>query len=130
MNLTLPLKRKWFDMTSARIKREDYREINDYWCRRLLDGYKELSEKQKHDIIRDMSCTADGSLTPVGMQCLSYYGVRLKLFTHNILTLGYPKGDDHSRRLALPHGGIEIGKGKEEWGAEKGKNYFVIKHKD
>ena len=35
--LRLSLKTKWFEMTSANGKTEDYREINDYWCRRLLE---------------------------------------------------------------------------------------------
>ena len=31
MNLQLSLKTKWFEMTKAGIKTEDYREINIYW---------------------------------------------------------------------------------------------------
>jgi len=30
-DLRLSLKTKWFKMTKAGIKTEDYREINDYW---------------------------------------------------------------------------------------------------
>lgn len=33
--LRLSLKRQWFEMTKAGIKTEDYREINEYWIRRL-----------------------------------------------------------------------------------------------
>ena len=36
MNLFLPLKEVWFNMTKSREKREDYREITGYWCSRLL----------------------------------------------------------------------------------------------
>ena len=35
------LKTKWFEMTKAKIKPEDYREIDDYWCRRLLERSEE-----------------------------------------------------------------------------------------
>jgi len=44
------------------------------------------------------------------------------------MTLGYPKSTDLSRILKLQHKGIEIREGNAEWGAEKGKLYFVIMH--
>ena len=34
--LQLSLKYKWFEMTKAGIKTEDYREINHYWIKRLM----------------------------------------------------------------------------------------------
>ena len=33
--LRLSLKTKWFEMTKAGIKTEDYRELSPYWARRL-----------------------------------------------------------------------------------------------
>ena len=46
--LILPIKRKWFDMILERIKKEEYREIKDYWTKRfqkigLLDKYGDLT---------------------------------------------------------------------------------------
>ena len=37
--LRLSLKKKWFEMTKAGIKMEDYREINQYWTTRLRISY-------------------------------------------------------------------------------------------
>lgn len=34
--LVLVLKKKWFDMIDSGIKKEEYREIKDYWIRRLI----------------------------------------------------------------------------------------------
>ena len=34
--LTLPIKRKWFDMICRGEKREEYREPTDYWKERLF----------------------------------------------------------------------------------------------
>jgi len=47
MNLQLPLKKQWFEMTKAGIKTEDYREITPYWCNRflVLSNGKKLSKK-------------------------------------------------------------------------------------
>lgn len=36
MILHLTLKKKWFDMTKEKIKREEYRDIKGYWASRLL----------------------------------------------------------------------------------------------
>jgi hypothetical protein len=36
MNLQLPLKKQWFEMTKSGIKTEDYREITPYWVKRLV----------------------------------------------------------------------------------------------
>ncbi len=35
--LHLTLKKQWFDMISKGVKKEEYREIKDYWIKRLKD---------------------------------------------------------------------------------------------
>lgn len=101
MNFQASLKQKWFDMTKAGIKTEDYREINSYWIKRLGKTFT----------IHGMFMT----FLP-------------KKFEYNIMTLGYPKSTDKDRILKFEHAGIEIRTGNTEWGAEPGKMYFVIKH--
>ena len=59
---------------------------------------------------------------------MSFFGVRFRKFTTNIMTLGYPSKTDESRILRYEHAGIEIRTGVELWGAEPNKLYFVIKH--
>lgn len=117
-NLQLSLKTKWFEMTKAGIKTEDYREVNDYWLKRLTIQPKDITwalSKEQIDLI-----------------CNNFYNninlPVLKHYDYNIMTLGYPKSDDQSRIIKLDHKGIEIGAGNPEWGAEEGKLYFVIKH--
>jgi hypothetical protein len=44
------------------------------------------------------------------------------------MILGYPKSTDTARIRRYKHAGIEIREGRQEWGAEPGKIYFVIKH--
>lgn len=118
MNLQLSLKKQWFDLTKAGIKTEDYREINEYWFKRLVynwsdvvlgSGYLHLTDDNIHFIIEK-----------------SMFG--FKDFTQNTMTLGYPSKGDQERILKLDHAGIEIREGNPEWGAEPGKLYFVIKH--
>ena len=124
--LRLSLKIKWFEMTKEKIKPEDYREINDYWCRRLL----ELDEKTHwyiwQELIEDLA-NPNRKHEDV-YQCLSFFGASFKNFDYNLMTLGYPKSTDTERVLKYEHKGIEIRTGNPEWGAEPNKLYFVIMH--
>ena len=119
MKLQLSLKRQWFEMTKAGIKREDYREINEYWLKRL---FKDCDKEMIPDILDNLR--AGWSIEAISDWFLHY----LKSFEYNIMTLGYPKSTDAERILRFEHAGIEIREGNPEWGAEPGKLYFVIKH--
>lgn len=114
MILRLPLKKKWFKMTEEGFKQEDYREITPYWIKRLVKGL--LDEK---GVIHNVSFPVDEE---------DYERFVFKDFKENVLTLGYPKLTDNQRIIKLGHKRIEIGTGKEEWGAEPNKIYFIIKH--
>lgn len=105
-NLQLSLKTKWFEMTKAGIKTEDYRDITPYWISRLTTDFSSIHNED----------------TPLKFDCT------FKYFSQNTMTLGYPKSGDTERILKLQHKGIEIRTGNTDWGAEPGKLYFVIKH--
>ena len=96
--LTLPLKKEWFDLIKAGIKKEEYREINRYWVARLV-----------------------AAMEPFTGTVLSFTD-----FDRLVFTLGYPKADDTERRLEFKNPKIRIGEGRPEWGAEPGKLYLVI----
>ena len=98
--LTLSLKRKWFDMIKAGIKKEEYREIKPFWKKRL----------------RNIALKTNLSTIYEGFQ----------RYDRLVFTLGYPKADDTERRLEFKNPRIRIGTGKPEWGAEPDKTYFVI----
>jgi len=56
MDLNLPLKKKWFEMTKAGIKKEDYREMSDYWIKRLVKSivYTDNLERKFEVAIEDI----------------------------------------------------------------------------
>ena len=114
-NLQLSLKRNWFEMTKSGVKTEDYREINQYWWKRLV---------QCGECYRNQSDSLNDILAPTA----EWKMIMAKKFDCNVMTLGYPKSTDTDRILKLKHKGIEIGYGRPEWGAEPNKLYFVIKH--
>lgn len=123
-NLQLSLKGKWFEMTDCDNKSEDYRDITPYWWARLV--------YQQEKVCSYLGITE----LPINEYCLTRIiknkttinMIAFNQFTYNIMTLGYPKSTDASRIKIFEHKGIEIGCGKEEWGAEPNKLYFIIKH--
>lgn len=128
MNLQLSLKTKWFEMTKAGIKTEDYRELNYYWFNRLVRNSKNVfsqligSTPNCNDLDTRNKCAKDIVLSDY-FKPYSFID-----FETNIMTLGYPKSTDKQRILKLEHKGIEIRTGNPEWGAEPNKLYFVILH--
>lgn len=99
--LTLPLKKKWFDMIKSEEKQEEYREITEYWIRRLTIDYYEAQFNYKGNI-------------------------RFKDFDEVEFTCGYPKKGDKERRIVFKNPKICVTYGLTDWGAEQGKKYFVI----
>lgn len=91
--LHLPLKKQWFDMIKSGEKKEEYRELSEYWESRIYN-------------------------TPYPP---------MKVYGFVEFSLGYPKKGDSERRMTFELKDITIGEGKPEWGAEKGKRYFVLK---
>ena len=101
--LKLVLKKRWYDMISSGEKKEEYRDITDYWGSRL-------------------------TTLPGGMMLFSYRNGYSDIpvrddYDRVTFYLGYSKGRP-SMTFAIK--GIRVGVGKEEWGAEPGKKYFII----
>jgi hypothetical protein len=84
--LTLPIKRKWFDMIESGEKKEEYREITPYYEARLGKYMKE------------------------------------GLF-QIILRAGYRKNSPKMSCIVW----LNKGTGRQEWGAEPGKMYFILR---
>lgn len=125
-NLQMSLITKWFEMTKAGIKKEDYRKITPYWCSRFLlyKGRKETRLFWENKFYAVQNCDIKHFISKyqnIGI-------ISFCKFEFNIMTLGYPKSTDTSKIFKLEHKGIEIRTGNPDWGAEPGKIYFVIKH--
>lgn len=86
--LTLPIKKKWFDMIKSGEKKEEYREIKSYYDNRF-----------------------------------KIYEPYLSDFESIIFRNGYRKDSPKIKCYCY----ISKGYGREEWGAEPGKEYYVLK---
>lgn len=102
--LTLPIKRKWFDMILTGEKLEEYREIKPYWTKRIL---KEMGFSEEHweDV----------------MECL------VKMNTLRCFDVLFRNGYGNCVPEFIAECSISIGNGKTEWGAIPEENYFIFR---
>jgi hypothetical protein len=105
--LHLTLKKKWFDMIASGEKKEEYREVKDYWINRLLWGSFMLDAPISGNVL-----------------VRKYEWHKPKDFTIIEFKNGYSK---NAPTMQIESKGIEIREGNPEWGAEAGTEYFVIK---
>jgi hypothetical protein len=111
--LHLTLKKKWFDMIASGEKKEEYRELKDYWGYRLcykipvpMGGYLTKWEKLRHG---DYECLNDDFMP------------NFETFDIVRFRNGYSK---NAPMMDLWCNGIEIGEGKSEWGAN-GRSFII-----
>lgn len=96
--LELPLKSTWYLMIELGIKKEEYRETKQYWCKRFL-----------------------GLDTALFSYRNGYQSCNVKGYTHVRFRYGYTK-----RTMLFRIEDIVIGRGNPEWGAPA-ENVFIIK---
>lgn len=51
--LTLPIKKKWFDMIASGEKKEEYRSLSPYYKKRFENLFKEGFDVQKQILLRN-----------------------------------------------------------------------------
>jgi hypothetical protein len=100
--LTLPIKKKWFDMILSGEKKEEYREIKPYYITRFRKlfryGYYFDEGKDSHE----------------------------KRYSTDKKEIIFRNGYSESSPSFAAFCTLSIGAGRGEWGAEKGKEYFVL----
>lgn len=96
--LILPIKKKWFDMILSGEKKEEYREVKPYYKTRFCNWFGIIVGKNEK-IVRP---------------CL---GKQPVMFRN-----GYRS--DSPSFIAICT--IDVSIGREEWGAEKDKKYYIL----
>jgi len=105
--LIIPIKRKWLEMIRRNEKQEEYRALTPYYSTRFRKffTYRPLSNAQTIAVIR--AASSKGGL-PV---------------RDIVLRAGYSLLSP----AIMVKGTLVIGEGKPEWGAEPGKEYYIIR---
>lgn len=103
----LQIKKKWFDMIVSGEKKEEYREIKPYYDTRFqnLFGFIMLERKGKIEILR---------------------GVLPEIEREPVQEIIFRNGYSTKAPMIKAKCSIRIGTGKEKWGAEKGKIYYIL----
>ena len=94
--LTLPIKKKWFDMIASGEKYEEYREIKPYYCTR----FKKL--------FLDGVTKGEAWIRPPRR------------------TIRFRNGYSSKSPMIEAECTMHLGNGVEEWGAEPGKRYIIL----
>ena len=122
--LHLVLKRKWWEMIESGEKKEEYRDFTPFYVKRLCDNpcFNKQGEITERKIIDKWTLDAcekrgidlktawvDGNIIPKDYSSVTFH------FGYTNKTMTYSIKD------------ISVGEGRTEWGAENGKEYFIIK---
>ena len=126
--LKLTLKKKWFDMILSGEKKEEYREIKDFFVSRFIQ------QDKLNNIIFQLNGNGVCSLFnySIGYTGKRYLAVEYMI---NQLNCSFKQYDliefsngygSNVPKILIECKSIEIKEGKTEWGAEENVNYFVI----
>lgn len=97
--LVLPIKQKWFNMILKGEKKEEYREIKPYWTKRFENYYEEARLN-------------------IEIECPNYKEIYYRV----TFKAGYNKNSPQMTCKCR----LKRGQGKEEWGAEPNKEYYIL----
>lgn len=126
MVLDLPLEKEWYNMIESGVKPEEYREIKPYWCNRLLGGHSLGVKKYwEPELQRTFEAVREhGERMPkvFNLHYLLLWKYGTRGYTHVRFRYGYTK-----RTMLFELDKITIGYGKQEWGAPKDKEVFILK---
>ena len=113
--LILPIKKKWFDMILSGEKKEEYRDIKEYYETRFQNLFGALtiypssifSNRSKYELLQGEEVPEE---------------IRKDRVQEIIFRNGYSKNSKAIKARCR----LWIGKGRPKWGATPGKQYYVL----
>ena len=113
--LTLPIRKKWFDMILLGEKKEEYREIKEYYETRFRNLFGAItiypssifSDRSKYELLQ-------GEAVPEKIRKDSVHEI--------IFRNGYSKDSKAIKARCR----LRIGKGRPQWGATPDKQYYIL----
>lgn len=113
--LILPIKKKWFDMILSGEKKEEYREIKEYYETRFQNLFGAVTiypssffpDKNKYVLLKGEEVPEE---------------IRKDSIQEIIFRNGYSKNSKAIKARCR----LRAGKGRPEWGAEPDKQYYIL----
>lgn len=125
--LTLPIQKKWYDMILSGEKREEYREIKEYYETRFQNLFGAITI---YPFIEDYSAS---DTTPASIflhrseyELLQGEAVPEEIRKEGIQEIIFRNGYSKNSKAIKARCRLRIGKGRPEWGAEPDKQYYVL----
>ena len=112
--LTINIQKKWFDMIFSGEKKEEYRDIKDFWGTRLLCFKEETEYGIFDELLNEFKNKAPDCETIPDL--LQHYECDFKQFD-KVLFINGMKKKEQSRRFEIEFRGIDIDYGLQKWGA-------------
>lgn len=125
--LTLPIQKKWYDMILSGEKREEYREIKEYYETRFQNLFGAITI---YPFIEDYSAS---DTTPASIflhrseyELLQGEAVPEEIRKEGIQEIIFRNGYSKNSKAIKARCRLRIRKGRPEWGAEPDKQYYVL----
>lgn len=113
--LILPIKKKWFDMILSGEKKEEYRDIKEYYETRFQNLFGALT-------VHSVSAFSDNEEYTLLQGEFVIKQIRKDSIQEVVFRNGYSKNSKSIKARCR----LRIGKGKTEWGAEPDKQYYIL----
>lgn len=113
--LILPIKKKWFDMILSGEKKEEYREIKEYYETRFQNLFGALT-------VHSVSVFSDDE----EYELLQGKSVIKQIRKNSVQEVVFRNGYSKNSKSIKARCRLRIGKGKTEWGAEPDKQYYIL----
>lgn len=113
--LILPIKKKWFDMILSGEKKEEYREIKEYYETRFRNLFGALT-------VHSVSVFSDIE----EYELLQGESVIKQIRKDSVQEIIFRNGYSKDSKAIKARCRLRIGKGRPEWGAEPDKQYYIL----
>jgi len=118
--LHLTLKREWYEKIACGDKKEEYREIKDFWVNRFITSRHEMEWASYEEMLEDLQ---EPNERHYGYKDLmNFFGVEFKKYDLIVFENGY--GDVPT--TIVEWNGIEVKQGNKRWGAVAKQFYFTL----
>lgn len=116
--LTLPIRKKWFDMILSGEKKEEYREIKEYYETRFQNLFGAITIHPLYP--------PDNFLDRSEFELLQGEAVPEEIRKDRVQEIIFRNGYSKNSEAIKARCRLWIGKGRPKWGAEQNKQYYIL----
>jgi hypothetical protein len=116
--LILPIKKRWFDMILSGEKKEEYRDIKEYYETRFQNLFGAITIHPLYP--------PDNFLDRSEYELLQGEAVPEEIRKEGIQEIIFRNGYSKNSKEIKARCRLRIGKGRPEWGAELNKQYYIL----